>query len=60
VSVLPGLGKREEEQEARIRVLEGELRDMEERRSQKRREMRALVERLEDVVMGVSSSGGGG
>jgi uncharacterized coiled-coil protein SlyX len=60
VSVLPGLGKREEEQEARIRVLEAELRDMEERRSQKRREMRALVERLEDVVMGVSSSGGGG
>jgi mediator of RNA polymerase II transcription subunit 21 len=59
VSVLPGLGTREEEQEQRIAVLEGELRNMERARKEKRREMRALVGRLEDVVMGVASSDGG-
>jgi hypothetical protein len=31
---------------------------MERQRKQKRREMRALVGRLEDVVMGVAESGG--
>jgi hypothetical protein len=40
-------------------VLEGELRNMERARKEKRREMRALVGRLEDVVMGVASSDGG-
>jgi mediator of RNA polymerase II transcription subunit 21 len=58
VENLPGIGTREEEQEARIRALEAELREMEKQRKEKRREMRALVGRLEDVVMGVAESGG--
>jgi mediator of RNA polymerase II transcription subunit 21 len=58
VENLPGIGTREEEQEARIRALEAELREMEKQRNEKRREMRALVGRLEDVVMGVAESGG--
>ena len=56
--MLPGIGTKQEEQEARIRVLEGELREMERRRREKRREMRALVGRLEDVVMGAADSNG--
>ena len=55
---LPGIGKSEAQQEARIRELEGQLREMEARRKEKRKEMRGLVRRLEDVVMGVANSGG--
>jgi uncharacterized coiled-coil protein SlyX len=58
VENLPGIGTREEEQEARIRALEAELREMEKQRKEKRKEMRALIGRLEDVVMGVAESGG--
>jgi mediator of RNA polymerase II transcription subunit 21 len=57
ISVLPGVGTREEEQEKRIRELEVQLREMEKERKEKRGEMRQLVKRLEDVVMGVASSG---
>ena len=57
-SVLPGIDRREEEQEARIRVLEGQLREMEQRRREKRKEMRGLVKRLEDVIMGVAENNG--
>src|SRR5205823_1715085 len=55
-SVLPGLGRRQEEQEERIRVLERELRSVDQRRRHKRAEMRALVAGLEDVVMGVAET----
>lgn len=58
VSELPGIGTSEEQQERRIRELEGELREMEGRRREKRREMRALVGRLEGVIMGVAKSDG--
>ena len=58
ITRLPGSGTREEEQEARIDELAGQLKDMEKRRKAKRQEMRRLVERLDHVVMGVASSGG--
>ena len=50
VSVLPGIGTKQEEQEERIRELEAKLREMETRRKEKRREMRDLVRRVEGVV----------
>jgi mediator of RNA polymerase II transcription subunit 21 len=55
-SVLPGLGRRQEEQEERIRVLERELRSVDQLRRDKRAEMRALVAGLEEVVMGVAET----
>ena len=39
-------------------MLEGQLREMERQRREKRKEMRGLVSRLEDVVMGVAESNG--
>lgn len=56
VKVLPGIGTSEQEQEERIQVLEKDLRHMQEQRKQKRKDMRAIVKRLEHVVMGVAKS----
>jgi Subunit 21 of Mediator complex len=60
IKVLPGIGTSEKEQEDRIRSLEKELRQMQEQRKQKRKEMRAMVKRLENVITGVASSHGQG
>jgi uncharacterized coiled-coil protein SlyX len=53
---LPGLGREEEEQKEEIRKLVGECEEMEKVRKQKRKEMRALVERLDAVVGGMARS----
>ncbi|KAL2008613.1 hypothetical protein VTN00DRAFT_6807 [Thermoascus crustaceus] len=50
ISVLPGIGSSEAEQEARIRELEGELRAVEEERERKARELRRLGRKLEKVL----------
>jgi mediator of RNA polymerase II transcription subunit 21 len=56
INNLPGIGTSEKEQEERIRVLEQELRQMHALRKEKRKEMRGVVKKLEDVIMGVASS----
>lgn len=53
ISVLPGIGSSETEQEGRIRQLEGELRGVEEERRAKVGELRALRRTLEGVLRGV-------
>ncbi|RDW90364.1 med21 domain-containing protein [Aspergillus mulundensis] len=50
ISVLPGIGSSEQEQERRIRELEGELREVEEERERKVRELRVLRRRVEGVL----------
>ncbi|PWY89526.1 hypothetical protein BO94DRAFT_39091 [Aspergillus sclerotioniger CBS 115572] len=50
VSVLPGIGSSEEEQERRIRELERELRGVEGEREQRRRELGELRRRLGSVL----------
>ncbi|KAL4961145.1 med21 domain-containing protein [Aspergillus stella-maris] len=62
ISVLPGIGSSEAEQEKRIRELEVELRGVEEERERKVRELRVLRKRVEGVLGGVSNGiyGGGG
>jgi len=50
ISVLPGIGSSEAEQEARIRELEKELRAAEEERERKARELRKLGRKLERVL----------
>lgn len=50
ISVLPGIGSSEAEQEARIRELERELRAVEEERERKARELRRLGRKLEKVL----------
>ncbi|RAL13756.1 med21 domain-containing protein [Aspergillus homomorphus CBS 101889] len=50
ISVLPGIGASEAQQEARIRELEGELRDAEGVREARMRELRALRGRLDRVL----------
>lgn len=60
IKVLPGIGTSEKEQEERIRSLDKELRQMQEQRKQKWKEMRATVKKLENVIMGVASSDGQG
>ncbi|PYI07588.1 hypothetical protein BO78DRAFT_366277 [Aspergillus sclerotiicarbonarius CBS 121057] len=50
VSVLPGIGSSEEEQERRIRELEGELRVVEGEREKRRRELGELRRRLGGVL----------
>jgi mediator of RNA polymerase II transcription subunit 21 len=53
---LPGIGSSEAEQEARIRQLEGELRQVEAERERKARELRKLGRQLE-VVLGAVERG---
>lgn len=53
ISVLPGIGSSEKEQEGRIRELEGELRAVEDERQRKVRELRVLRRKLEGVLGGV-------
>jgi mediator of RNA polymerase II transcription subunit 21 len=60
LKVLPGIGTSEKEQEERIRSLDKELRQIQEQRKQKRKEMRAVVKKLENVILGVASSDGQG
>jgi mediator of RNA polymerase II transcription subunit 21 len=60
IQVLPGIGTSEKEQTERIRSLEVELRQMQEQRKQRRKEMRATVKKLENVIMGVANSHGHG
>jgi mediator of RNA polymerase II transcription subunit 21 len=60
LKVLPGIGTSENEQEERIRSLDKELRQIQEQRKQKRKEMRAVVKKLENVIMGVATSDGQG
>jgi mediator of RNA polymerase II transcription subunit 21 len=60
IKTLPGIGTSEGEQVERIQALEKELRQMQEQRKQKRKEMRATVKKLENVIMGVAQSDGQG
>lgn len=52
--MLPGIGASEAEQEAKIRELEGQLRDVERERTVKARELRKLRGRLDAVLDAVS------
>lgn len=54
ISVLPGIGASEAEQEARIRELEIQLREVERERVAKAEELKQLRGRLEDVLGAVS------
>ncbi|KAJ5168482.1 Mediator of RNA polymerase II transcription subunit 21 [Penicillium canariense] len=54
ISVLPGIGASEAEQEAKIRELETQLRDVEKERVAKAQELKLLRRRLEDVLDAVS------
>jgi mediator of RNA polymerase II transcription subunit 21 len=54
ISVLPGIGASEAEQEARIRELETQLREVEKERVAKADELKQLRSRLEDVLGAVS------
>ncbi|KAJ5584409.1 Mediator complex subunit Med21 [Penicillium hispanicum] len=54
ISVLPGIGASEAEQEARIRELETQLRDVEKERTAKAKELKKLRGRLENVLGAVS------
>lgn len=54
ISVLPGIGASEAEQEARIRELETQLREVEKARLAKAEELKQLRGRLEDVLGAVS------
>lgn len=56
ISRLPGIGRGEEQQAEEIRLLAQKVREMEERRKSKRRQMRECVKRLDEVVMGMSKS----
>ena len=53
---LPGLDKSQEQQAAEIDALVGKVHAMEKQKKQKRREMRECVRKLDDVVMGMSTS----
>lgn len=55
IKALPGIGTSEKEQEERIKSLEKELRQMLVERKEKRKEMRAVVKRLENVMMAVAN-----
>lgn len=55
ISVLPGIDSSEAEQEKRIRELEGELRQVEEERELKMRELKRLRRTLENVLTAVET-----
>lgn len=54
ISVLPGIGASEAEQETRIRELETQLREVENERMAKARELKKLRRRLDSVLGAVS------
>ena len=56
VSRLPGIEKNEDQQAAEITQLAAKVKDMEETRKKKKQEMRALVKRLDAVVMGMATN----
>jgi mediator of RNA polymerase II transcription subunit 21 len=56
ISRLPGIGRGQEEQAEEIKILAQKVRDMEEKRKAKRKEMREYVGRLDEVIMGMSES----
>ncbi|KAL3461618.1 mediator complex, subunit Med21 [Aspergillus heterothallicus] len=60
VSVLPGIGSSEAEQEERIKALEKELRAAEEERAKRIKELRALRRRVEGVLGAVAGGVYGG
>lgn len=53
ISVLPGIGTSEREQEERLRVLEGELKGAEEERRRAVLEKDKVLERLDEVILRV-------
>ena len=53
---LPGLDKGQEQQAAEIEALVEKVHEMEKQKKQKRREMRECVRKLDDVIMGMSTS----
>ncbi|KAI9935013.1 hypothetical protein ASPWEDRAFT_54057 [Aspergillus wentii DTO 134E9] len=55
ISVLPGIGSSEAEQESKIRELEKELRGVEEEREQKAKELKKLRRRLETALGAVET-----
>ncbi|KAL4741497.1 mediator complex, subunit Med21 [Aspergillus similis] len=60
ISVMPGIGSSEAEQERRIRKLEEELRAVEEEREKRVRELRMLRRRVEEVLGAVEEGIYGG
>lgn len=56
ISRLPGVGRDAEQQAEDIKVLVQKVREMEEKRKAKRRDMRECVKRLDEVIMGMSQS----
>ncbi|KIV83765.1 hypothetical protein PV11_05760 [Exophiala sideris] len=56
ISKLPGIDRGEEQQAEEIKILVQKVRDMEERRKAKRKEMRECVKRLDRVVLGMAQS----
>lgn len=54
ISVLPGIGTSEAQQEAKIRELETQLRDVEQERTNKALELKKLRTRLESVLGAIS------
>ncbi|EGD87328.1 hypothetical protein H112_05868 [Trichophyton rubrum D6] len=54
ISVLPGIGSSEAEQEARIRQLADELREAEKIRRRKRKQMKKLAESIDGLLEAVS------
>lgn len=53
ISVLPGIGTSERDQEERLKALEAELRVAEEERARAVREKAEVLERLDGVIRGV-------